>query len=120
PETKVDIVAYLLSVNGFPAGSTDLPLDAATLDNLQIIRKGADAAGPPNFALVQVMGCLTQAANGRWMLTNSTQAAVTKEETATPDTLKSGTSAPLGTDTFELVSVSPSYKADTHKGHRMD
>ncbi len=120
PETKVDIVAYLLSVNGFPAGSADLPLDAATLDNLQIVRKGADAAGPPNFALVQVTGCLSQAPNGRWMLTNSTQAAVTKEETASAETLKSSTGVPLGTDTFELVSVSPSYKAETHKGHRMD
>ena len=57
PATKVDIVAYLLLANGFPSGDSDLPLDPGTLDNLQIAKKGAEASGPPNFSLVQVLGC---------------------------------------------------------------
>src|SRR4030095_7230367 len=40
--TKVDIVAYLLEVNGFPAGSSELALDPAALDALQIVKKGAE------------------------------------------------------------------------------
>ena len=118
--TKLDIVAYLLQVNGFPEGSTELALDAGALDSLQIVRKGADDAGAPNFALVEVLGCLAEGPNGRWMLTNSTTPTVTKDESATPDALKSAEARPLGTETFELVSVSPSFKAETHKGHKVE
>src|SRR5262245_50330995 len=118
--TKVDIIAYLLSVNGYPAGLTDLPNDPTTLDGLQIVRKGADVNKAPNFTLVQVTGCLTQGPNGRWMLTNSTEPAATKEENATPATLKANQAAALGAATFDLVSVTPSFKAETHKGHKMD
>jgi cytochrome c551/c552 len=118
--TKVDIVAYLLQVNGFPSGTTPLIVDAAALDNVQIVRKGAENAGPPNFALVEVKGCLTQGPNGRWMLTNSTTPVITREDSANTAALKSAATAPLGAETFELISVSPSYKADTHKGHKME
>src|SRR5215468_9917336 len=72
PEAKLDIVAYLLQVNGFPAGSTELALDTGSLDSVEIVRKGADVSGVPNFALVQTLGCLAQGPNGRWLLTNST------------------------------------------------
>jgi len=120
PNTKVDIIAHLLLVNGFPAGSAELIADAGTLDGLQIVRKGAENAGAPNFSLVQVVGCLTPAAKGRWILTNSTAPIITKEEAAGPEALKSAASSALGSETFELVSVSPSLKADTHRGHKME
>jgi mono/diheme cytochrome c family protein len=120
PETKLDIVAYLLQVNGFPSGSSELALDAAALDTFQIVRKGADTAGAPNFSLVEVRGCLSQAPNGRWILTRSSEPSVTKEETAGPAALKAAETAPAGTGTFELVSVTPSFKAETHKGHKME
>jgi S-disulfanyl-L-cysteine oxidoreductase SoxD len=120
PKTKVDIIAYLLQANGFPAGSTELPLDPAALDSLQIVKKGAEAGVAPNFALVQVSGCLTQAPNGRWILTNSTEPVVTKEETPSPASAGGVNSAALGKATFDLVSVVPSFDADSHKGHRMD
>src|SRR5215468_10261767 len=42
PATKVDIIAYLLLVNGFPSGSAELGLDADALEGLQVVRKGAD------------------------------------------------------------------------------
>src|SRR5262249_59448907 len=118
--TKLDIVAYLLQVNGFPAGSTELALDAAALDTLEIVPTGAESSGAPNFALVQMLGCLSEGPNGRWMLTNSTTPTVTKDESATPEALKAAEARPLGAETFELVSVSPSFKAETHKGHKVE
>src|SRR5215510_11547096 len=39
PATKVDMIAYLLQVNGFPAGSTALSLDTDALESLQIVGK---------------------------------------------------------------------------------
>src|SRR5262245_14295427 len=118
--TKIDIIAYLLQVNGFPSGSTELALDAGMLEEMQIVRKGADTGGVANFALVQVMGCLTQNPDGRWILTSSSEPAATKDESTTPDALKSAQAGPLGTATFELVSVSPSFKAESHTGHKME
>jgi mono/diheme cytochrome c family protein len=119
PDTKVDIIAYLLLANGFPVGSSELTVDPGTLDNLQVVRKGADAAAP-NFALVQVLGCLAQGANGRWTLTKSTEPGTTKDENASPPALKAAESVSLGTGTFDLVSVTPSFKVESHKGHKME
>ena len=59
-EAKIDIIAFLLQSNGFPVGKTELKLDADALEAIEIVRKGVTAAAP-NFALVQVVGCLTQA-----------------------------------------------------------
>jgi len=120
PSTKVDIIAYLLQQNGFPMGTAELSVDADTLESVQIVRKGTDSTRAPNFALVQVVGCLTQDPNGRWILTNSTDPAVTKEEAATPTGLKAAETIAIGTETFELVSVVPSFKPETHKDHRME
>ncbi len=117
--TKVDIVGYLLQVNGFPAGSSELPVDIAELSDLQIVKKGA-ATGVPNFTLVQVLGCLTQDQAGKWILANSTEPLATKEDSASTADLKASENRQLGTDTFELVSVSASYKAESHKGHKME
>jgi mono/diheme cytochrome c family protein len=120
PSTKVDIIAYLLQENGFPMGTAELGVDSDTLESLQIVRKGTDSTRAPNFALVQVVGCLTQDPNGRWILTNSTDPAVTKEEAATPTGLKAAETIAIGTETFELVSVVPSFKPESHKDHRME
>lgn len=120
PATKADIVAYLLEVNGFPAGSSELPSDTAALDSVQIIRKEALAAGAANFTLVQLVGCLEPAANGRWQLTRASEPATTKEDKSTPAALKTAASAALGSGKFDLVSVSRSYQVETHRGHKME
>jgi mono/diheme cytochrome c family protein len=120
PNTKLDIIAYLLQVNGFPSGSAELALDSDALDSFQIVRKGADSSSAPNFALVQVLGCLTQNSDGRWVLLNSTEPSVTKDEGPTPASLKQGESHELGSQTFELISVTRSFQAESHKGHKME
>jgi hypothetical protein len=53
-------------------------------------------------------------------LTQSTEPSATKDDTATPASLRSADRAALGTGTFDLVSVSPSFKVEAHKGHKME
>src|SRR5438552_9504009 len=118
PAAKLDIVAYLLQVNGFPAGTTALSLDE--IENIQIVKRGSEAAGPPNFSHVATVGCLTQAPNTRWILTNASDPAPTKDETATAEALQSPNATRLGSQTFELVSVSPSLKPESHKSHKVE
>jgi cytochrome c5 len=117
--TKLDIVAYLLQVNGFPAGSTELTLDQEALESVLIIKKGAESSGPPNFTLVRVQGCLTQRPDNRWALTNATEPVPTRDEAPTATSARAGAASP-GTQTFALVSVRPAFKPDAHKGHRME
>ncbi|MBI4471395.1 MAG: cytochrome c [Acidobacteria bacterium] len=116
-EAKIDILSYILQQNGFPEGVGELKNDLSLLGDFPL---GAETSGVPNFALVQVIGCLTQSPNGRWNLTNSTEPAVTKDESSTPDALKAAAGRSLGTETFELVSVTPSFRPESHKGSRME
>lgn len=118
PATKLDIVAYLLKVNGFPAGAGTLAIDE--LDNIQIVKQGAEAAGPANFSVVEVVGCLMLNEKQKWVLTNSTEPAATKEENTPPAALVSAGAKPLGSQSFDLVSVGPSMKPESHKSHKVD
>src|SRR6266446_3525075 len=118
PAAKLEIVAYLLQVNGFPAGTTALSIDE--IENIQIVKRGSEAAGPPNFSLVATVGCLSQAPNTQWILTNASDPAPTKDETATAEALQSANATRLGSQTFELVSVSASLKPESHKGHKVE
>ena len=135
PETKLNIVAHLLRENGFPAGTSELTPNAEALDALQITKKGADA-GVPNFALVQVVGCLTpnQSAGqavGKtggegvgeritWTLTNASEPAVTRDSTPTAAALKSAEAKPLGHQTFGLVSVDAATKSGAVNGRKVE
>jgi mono/diheme cytochrome c family protein len=117
-EAKIDIVAFLLQSNGFPVGKTELRLDADALEAIEIARKGITAAAP-NFSLVQVVGCLTQAANSSWRLTRTTEPTVTRQEQPTASGLKEAEAKPLGSETFQLVSAT-SFKPEAHQGQKME
>ena len=117
-EAKADIVAYLLRSNGFPAGKTELRAEADTLGVIDIVREGQRAT-IPNFSLVQVVGCLTQGANDTWMLLNSNEPAFTADEEPTVAALKAARGKPLGTQTFQLLSVD-AFMPDGHKGQKME
>ena len=113
-EAYLDSVAYILEFNGFPAGEREL-----TPDGLEDIRiEGREGpADVPSFALVQVVGCLTEDAGG-WLLTSSTRAVRTRDPSAaTEDELASLGSRPVGTRTFGLMNVYPN--PAEHAGHRM-
>jgi quinoprotein glucose dehydrogenase len=71
---KLDILAYLLQANGFPAGNTELSLNQKELENIRIVQKGEQAAS--NFASVHMAGCLTLGSGKDWTLTSTTDGTV--------------------------------------------
>src|SRR4026209_1755072 len=56
-EAKLDVVTYILRTNGYPTGTQELKVDAETLENIQVVRKGASQV-VSNFSVVRVIGCL--------------------------------------------------------------
>jgi cytochrome c553 len=118
PETKLDIVSYLLRENGFPVGATELAVNADALDGLQIVKKGVDA-GAPNFALVQVVGCLSRDQT-KWTLTNASDPVVTRDNTPSAAALKNADAKPLGRQTFGLVSIDASTRSGVLDGHKVE
>jgi mono/diheme cytochrome c family protein len=118
-DAKIDIVAYLLQQNGFPAGKTELRAEGESLGIIDLVRKGQTAATIPNFSLVQVVGCLTQGPNKAWTLTSTSDPALTREEEPTAAAIRASQNKALGTQTFQLVSVVP-FKPEGHVGHKME
>src|SRR5215468_2470972 len=118
PEDKLDIVAYLLEVNGFPAGSTVLGMDE--IENIQILKQDAAAAGPANFSLARAIGCLTRGPDKNWICTAVTVPTATKEESPTPATLVEARAEPLGSRTLELISVSPAFNPESQLSHKVE
>ena len=115
-DAYLDTVAYILQFNGFPAGR--LALTAEGLADIQI--EGRDGPGQvPSFALVQVVGCLTQGSDAGWILTSSTDAVRTRDPSGSnADELRALEARPLGTQTFTLMSVYPD--PASHAGHKME
>jgi len=111
-DVKLDILTYLLQANSFPAGSAELKLDEKELTNIQIVKQGVREI--PNFALVELTGCLKQGPGNSWTLTNASDPVATKEEVSTAP--KSG---PLGTQTYLLVSVT-AFNPASHQGQKME
>ena len=103
---KVDVVAYILQQNGFPAGASELTDTKGTLASFRMVPRSGSAP-PRTGALVQVVGCLQKSSGAQWTLTNSTDPQVTTRDPmsqADKDALAAG---PAGTQTVELISVYP-------------
>ena len=113
-DAYLDSVAYILEFNGFPPGDRELLPDG--LADIRIEGREGPAE-VPSFALVQVVGCLTEDAGG-WLLTNSTRAVRTRDPSAsTEDELGALGARRPGTRTFALMNVYPN--PASHAGHRM-
>ena len=119
PELKLDVVSFLLRENGFPAGANELALNADVLDGLQITKKGGDDTGAPNFALVQVVGCLVRDRAG-YTLTNASEPSITRDDKPSAAALKTAEAKPLGTRTFGLVSVNAAAKSGGLDGRKVE
>jgi len=117
-DAKIDIVAYLLQQNGYPAGKSDLRADADSLGIVDLVRKGQTST-IPNFSLVQVVGCLTAGPQNAWTLTRTSEPAITRDEEPSPAALKTAQTKALGAETFQLVSVVP-FKPESHAGQKME
>jgi S-disulfanyl-L-cysteine oxidoreductase SoxD len=118
-DAKLDVLTYILQVNGFPEGSSELKLETDQLEGIQVVRKGANRPAVPNFSIVEMTGCLVKGPNDTWLLTNSSEPSITKDQPATPEELKAAAAKPGGTQAFRLVSVN-SFKPDLHSGQKME
>ena len=119
-DNYVSIVAFLLQANAFPPSTRGVALDTDDLEDIQIERKGGSSKqGIPNFALVQVVGCLSQGQDRTWRLTRTTEPVATKDQRPSAQELKESAAVPLGTETFLLLSVNH-FRPDDHKGHKME
>jgi cytochrome c5 len=116
----VDVLAFLLEANGFPAGAGELNADA--IRNIQV--QGKTGPAPvPNFALVDVVGCLARGSNNRWLLTNGSEPVRTRNPTQpTPQEIAIAASKPPGSRTFQLLDVAyfnAAFHPEEHVGHRV-
>jgi mono/diheme cytochrome c family protein len=111
----VDIIAYVLEVNDFPHGEAELTAERAG-DVLVYGADGPDAV--PNFAMVQVVGCLSRD-DSTWIVTDGSEPIRTRDpDASTGDVLMLTQAMALGTNTFELMYVFPD--PDPYEGHRVE
>ena len=114
--TYLDIVAYMLQVNSFPAGANEL--DANMIKSIRI--EGKNGPEPvPNYALVQVAGCLAQGPDAAWMVSGAGEPVRTRNPAASTDEELQNSAGPAsGAQTFRLLNVYPS--PDAFKGHKVE
>jgi hypothetical protein len=112
----LDIVAYMLRVNEFPAGREELGSETASNTRVE----GRNGPEPvPNFALVRVVGCLGAGPGTDWTVTNGSEPARTRNPAASTGEELSGSHATeLGTVTFRLMNVYP--RPQAYAGHKVE
>jgi mono/diheme cytochrome c family protein len=109
PSVYADIIAYILSRNEFPAGST--PLTEASIVGVRVVRKGGSGELPAG-SYAHVVGCLApRGADRNWKLVRASRPSRVLEG-ETPDV-----KAPLGDREYTLMFVMTSL--DKFVGHRM-
>src|SRR5262245_37031630 len=118
--TYLDIVAYLLERNGFPAGDRELSL--SELRSIRIQEKN----GPkplPSFSMVEVVGCLTQFKPGFWQLSMAGEPQRIRElHPPTEEEVRAAQFEPLGVRAFDLQNMSyvgRDFSPVEHEGHKM-
>jgi mono/diheme cytochrome c family protein len=114
---KLEVVAYILQTSGYPSGTRELRV-GRELAGIQILRKGEQAV-VQNFSLVLTVGCLSRDADNAWVLTSTSEPAVTREDAPAPDALAAAAATSLGTGTFRLHSVVP-FSPDAHLGQKVE
>jgi mono/diheme cytochrome c family protein len=116
-QSYIDIVSYVLKSNEFPSGADEL-----TADQLPVImvtgKSGPEP--PPNFSLVQVVGCLTRReSDPSWLLTNTTDPVRASHPQPTPDEPLADAAKPLGSSTFNLI-VSAAFDPARDAGKKVE
>jgi hypothetical protein len=115
-DAYLDIVAYMLQVNAFPAGRNELNADV--MKSIRI--EGRNGPEPvPNFVLIRAVGCLVQGPDAAWILVDAGEPVRTKNPAASKDDeLKDSEAAALGAQTFRLLNVYP--RPDPYEGHKIE
>lgn len=111
---KLDITAFMLMMNGFPAGPKDLPMDMPELSSILIVGKDGPQPAPAG-AMVEVLGCLL-AEGSDFVIGNATEPVVSTMDDPAADAAAAKGRA-LGSATVKLLDVYP--RPDAHKGHKM-
>jgi len=112
----LDIVAFMLRVNDFPAGPDELTAERARA--VRVEGRSGDAP-VPNFALVRVVGCLGAGPGTDWTVSSVSAPSRTRNPAAsTGEELKDAEAAALGGATFRLMNVYPQPAAYT--GHKVE
>jgi mono/diheme cytochrome c family protein len=107
---KLDIVAFILQTNGFPAG--DKELAAADLESIDVVAQGEQPKAQ-NFARVQVVGCLARGDAGRFVLTNASEPVVAATDNAALPV------PPAGAGRVMLLNAAP-FRPETQVGQRVE
>jgi len=112
PDTEyLDILTYILKMNGYRAGESELT--RGLLEHVMLV--GINGPQPvPDGSHVITIGCLSQAGDGLWVLSNATEPARTRSDSAS-------TPAELGILTFRLADLEaiPDFSPSAHNGHKM-
>lgn len=116
PQSKyLDVLAFLLQSNEFPAGAEELK--AKDVPGIRFQAK----EGPqpvPDFALVQTTGCLAKDPDGNWRLRQATDPVRTRNPNAsTASELQIRVKQSPGTATFRILDGS-SLKIEVHDHRR--
>src|SRR5215475_3212164 len=114
----LDILTYILKINGYRSGDSELT--AGLLGNTMLV--GINGPKPvPDGSHVITVGCLV-AADGAWVVSSATEPArVRQEDVPRPAQLKSSSEKKLGTLAFRLSDLEavPDFSPSAHTGHKM-
>lgn len=113
----LSVVTYILKRNELPTGTN--AVSVSELDQIQVVGKGGPA-DVPNFALVHVVGCLSQRPDKSWGLINGSKPLATRDPDASKDAnLQNAEGQPLGDQAFRLVLVYPT-PDPSQEGHKFE
>jgi hypothetical protein len=116
-QAYLDITAFVLQVNGFPAGTAELTREALT----GIRVEGKQGPAPvPDFSLVQVVGCLEKSATGEWIVTRATPPVRTRDPNdSAAEALKLLETTPPGSQLIHLMDPA-SVRANLPLGRKVE
>jgi mono/diheme cytochrome c family protein len=100
----LELLARILEANGFPPGE---PLSLEELEQSRF-QTGERSDVVPNFALVQVFGCVTSRTPGEWLITGATAPVRTRNPEPSPEDERQRHAASGGDATFRLMNAYPS------------
>jgi mono/diheme cytochrome c family protein len=112
-----DLLAYILSQNKFPAGTSDLA--TKTLEDIRITRPAGTATEVPNFSLVQVVGCLVRGVDNGWILTKATAPQATRDDAPNAAAIADAARRPLGSIEMRLIGAGH-FQPEASTGRRVE
>jgi mono/diheme cytochrome c family protein len=114
-EEYLDVAAYVLDRNRFPAGTSELT--AETAESVWIPGAGG-AEGLQNYTFVSAVGCLHQDPTRSWLLTNAEELKKTEPSASAGVDAAAAAKQKHGEFTFRLLDAI-SHNPEPHNGHKV-